>query len=190
MANMSHTASSGCLTKALYPYSRLEECSWQPEEVARHLATLISGGGSTTDSAFLLSRGWSSSQAPAMRNMFGSNQMQGDKDDVPKSRCSFCLPVLNALLGQVKEPLIIMLLGSAALSLFLGNTADAISIGMALFIVSLVAAIQGYRSEVALEKLATLVPHTCTVLREGRVMDGFRARDLVVGDLVLLATGK
>ena len=67
---------------------------------------------------------------------------------------------------------------------------DAISIAIALLIVSLVAAIQEYRSEVALEKLASLVPHTCTVLRDGRVMDGFLARDLVVGDLVLLATGE
>jgi Ca2+-transporting ATPase len=83
-----------------------------------------------------------------------------------------------------------MLLGSAGLSVFLGNTADAISIGIALLIVSLVAAVQEYRSEIALEKLANLVPHTCTVMRDGRVMDGFLARELVVGDLVLVATGE
>ncbi len=40
-----------------------------------------------------------------------------------------------------------MLLFSAGISLLLGNQADAISIGMALGIVSLVAAIQEYRSE-------------------------------------------
>jgi Ca2+-transporting ATPase len=83
-----------------------------------------------------------------------------------------------------------MLLGSAAISLLLGNRADAISIGIALLIVSLVAAIQEYRSEAALEKLANLVPHTCTVLRDGQVRDSFLAKDLVVGDLVLLATGE
>ena len=175
-----------------YPYSRSEECSWQPEEAARHLASLVTGQRegvtSATDSAHLLSRGWSSGQAPAMRSMFGANRMAGDKDEQHKVNC--CLPVLHALMSQLKEPLIVMLLGSAGLSLFLGNTADAISIAIALLIVSLVAAIQEYRSEVALEKLANLVPHTCTVLRDGRVMDGFLARDLVVGDLVLLATGE
>jgi Ca2+-transporting ATPase len=120
--------------------------------------------------------------------MYGANRMAGDKDD--QNKVNFCMPVLNALMSQLKEPLTLMLLGSAGLSLFLGNTADAISIAIALLIVSLVAAIQEYRSEVALEKLASLVPHTCTVLRDGRVMDGFLARDLVVGDLVLLATGE
>ncbi|KAL3917121.1 MAG: hypothetical protein SGILL_004860 [Bacillariaceae sp.] len=89
----------------------------------------------------------------------------------------------------MKEPLIIMLLFSAGISLLLGNTADAISIGIALLIVSMVAAVQEYRSEQALEKLAHLVPHTCTVLRDGHVLDGFPAKELVVGDLIMLATG-
>jgi len=101
----------------------------------------------------------------------------------------FLLPVLTTLVSQLKEPLILMLLGSAAISILLGNTADAVSIGIALLIVSLVAAVQEYRSEQALEKLASLVPHTCTVLRDGQVLDGFLGQDLVSGDLVLLATG-
>lgn len=120
--------------------------------------------------------------------MFGSNIMSGDSSEQAKGSCIG--PVLSALLSQLKEPLILMLLGSAGLSIFLGNTADAISIGIALLIVSLVAAVQEYRSEQALEKLANLVPHTCTVLRDGRVSDGFLAKELVVGDLVLLATGE
>jgi magnesium-transporting ATPase (P-type) len=70
----------------------------------------------------------------------------------------------------------------------LDNTSDAISIGIALFIVSLVAAVQEYRSEKALENLADLVPHTSTVVRDGHVHDGFPAKQLVVGDLILLAT--
>lgn len=82
-----------------------------------------------------------------------------------------------------------MLLFSAGVSILLGNASDAISIGIALLIVSLVAAVQEYRSERALEQLAHLVPPTCTCLRDGRVLDHFPARELVVGDLVLLATG-
>ena len=42
---------------------------------------------------------------------------------------------------------------------------------------------------IALEKLADLVPHTCTVLRDGRAHDRFPAKELVVGDLVVLTTG-
>jgi Ca2+-transporting ATPase len=129
--------------------------------------------------------------------MYGSNTMRDDEADTATSSSSFflrmspCMPaILSALYGQLKEPLILMLLFSAGLSIFLGNTADAVSIGVALLIVSLVAAIQEYRSEAALEKLAHLVPHTCTVLRDGRVLDGFLAKELVVGDLVLLGTGE
>jgi Ca2+-transporting ATPase len=126
---------------------------------------------------------------------FGSNTMVDDEQEQPTPSSfiirmfPFLPAVLHALYGQLKEPLILMLLSSAALSLFLGNTADAISIGVALLVVSLVAAVQEYRSEAALEKLAHLVPHTCTVLRDGRVLDGFLAKELVVGDLVLLGTG-
>ena len=83
-----------------------------------------------------------------------------------------------------------MLLASASVSILLGNTSEAISIGMALLIVSLVAAVQEYRSEQALEKLNHLVPHMCTVVRDGQVKDSVLAQDLVVGDLVLLSTGE
>lgn len=208
-------------TPYAYPYTRSEECSWQPEEVARHLAALATttvvktastsgaapgGGGaagdetktttsSATASTHLLSHGWSKRQIRMLRDNYGVNRMPGEKaDEVPANffdrRMPFLWPVFGALFGQLKEPLIIMLLGSAGLSLVLGNTADAISIGIALLIVSLVAAVQEYRSEVALEKLHNLVPPTCTVLRDGMVSDGNLARDLVVGDLVLLATGE
>jgi Ca2+-transporting ATPase len=179
-----------------YPYSRAEECSWQPEEVARQLSSLGGGNVSTDSSHLLMHRGWSSGQVSTLRMKFGSNTMVDDEQEQPTPSSfiirmfPFLPAVLHALYGQLKEPLILMLLSSAALSLFLGNTADAISIGVALLVVSLVAAVQEYRSEAALEKLAHLVPHTCTVLRDGRVLDGFLAKELVVGDLVLLGTGE
>lgn len=188
-----------------YPYTRAEECSWQPEEVARHISSLAktnnpltstdsSSSSSSSSSTHLLSHGWSTHQVSYLRSTFGSNIMGADQDD-PQSKyrifqvCPYLLPIVGALSEQLKEPLIIMLLFSAAISLLLGNKADAVSIGIALLIVSLVAAVQEYRSEQALEKLAHLVPHTCTVLRDSRVLDAFPAKELVVGDLVLLGTG-
>jgi len=156
--------------------------------------TPLSPPAATATTTHLLSHGWSSRQIQVLRSMYGSNCMINEKDSQRSSALchvpSFVLPVLSAMASQLKEPLILMLLGSAVLSVFLGNAADAMSIGIALCIVALVAAIQEYRSEAALEKLANLVPHTCTVLRDGQVSDGFPAKDLVVGDLVLLATGE
>ena len=153
-------------------------------------------------SSNLLTRGRATMDIRTLRHTFGSNSLHGDHnhDDDPNQQASpikqfikrmsdILLPILTCFTGQLKEPLIIMLLVSAGISLFLGNQADAISIALALTIVSLVAAIQEYRSEKALEKLADLVPHTCTVVRDGRAMDHFPAVDLVVGDLIVLSTG-
>jgi magnesium-transporting ATPase (P-type) len=295
-ATSTEAASSGnkaaSSSSVVYPYTRAEECRWQPEEVARHLAALaiphsssssspsasssasemMTAGVSTTTTTtttthhLLLSHGWSSRQIPSLRQRYGANQMSsGSKDDATttsygngssshllgyfasyRAACTamynnnnnhnhnnhnnhhnnsnsnsnnhnYCLvirllgmhvyfltrgnpclrrfhstlvvPIWSALYGQLKEPLILMLLGSAGISILLGNAADAISIGFALLIVSLVAAVQEYRSEQALEKLQHILPHTCTVLRDGLVQDHFLARDLVVGDLILLSTG-
>jgi Ca2+-transporting ATPase len=217
---------------ANYPYSRSEECSWQPEEAARHLSALSgsassnatntntdydplissSNNGSAIDNdttinsrLSLLTRGRCTMDIRTLRYTFGSNSLHGDHNheydndhsnsssspikQFTKQISEILLPILSAFTDQLKEPLIIMLLFSASISLFLGNKADAISIALALTIVSLVAAIQEYRSEKALEKLADLVPHTCTVVRDGRAHDHFPAVDLVVGDLVVLSTG-
>jgi Ca2+-transporting ATPase len=55
--------------------------------------------------------------------------------------------VLRAFCNQLREPLILMFLFLAGVPLCLGNAADVVSIRMALVIVSMVAAIQEYRSK-------------------------------------------
>ena len=196
-SNATTTTTTATTSTTAYPFTRSQECAWQPEEVARHLAQLALtthhdnlADSSSSTSTHLLHHGWSSRQIEILRSAFGANTLQGDaQEDEKESPLSCLAPILSALAGQVNEPLILMLLGSAALSVFLGNVADAVSIAIALLIVSAVAAVQEYRSEAALSALQNLVPHTCTVVRDGVVLDKFLARHLVVGDLVLLATG-
>ena len=169
-----------------YPYTRADECSWQPEEAARRLGALLpssssappllargdgydplaradAGGESdphaiSTGGSNLLTRGRGSGEVRALRAAYGSNALHGDDVDEPsqaapsfyagaKKRMQAVLPIVGAFYDQLKEPLILMLLCSAAISLFLGNSADAVSIALALSIVSLVAAVQEYRSE-------------------------------------------
>ena len=231
---------------SLYPYSRSEECSWQPDEVSNHLSDLLSvasdsipksaktasllsnlhrlkrdsaggsdGVGRSSSYNNLFNSGWSTQQARYLRLLFGSNVVGDEEDDekndkgkngiscmggrvliqFPKfkalKKMMPCVcPIFEAFASQFNEPLNLMLLASAAISLFLGQTADAVSIGFALAIVSLVAAVQEYRSEAALEKLADLVPHTCTVMRDGKVRDNFEAKNLVIGDLIVLSSGE
>lgn len=216
------------MMSSLYPYNRIEECSWQPEEAARYLSSLVriiedsevpspslrnkmrASSLDTHDGPLqLMSRGWTSQYVHKLRSLFGENSVNGRRNDEETiccfpatkvfslgqfsrwSRLSPCLlSVISAFISQLKEPLILMLLASALVSVVMGQKADAISIGVALTIVSLVAAIQEYRSEEALEKLVDLVPHTCTVIRDGRVQEHFLAKELVVGDLVILGTGE
>jgi P-type Ca2+ transporter type 2C len=190
----------------LYPYSRSEECSWSPEDVARHLSSFLLGlsrGSSGHPPIPLLSQGLSTAQVLQIRQRLGINSITQDdliqcSDDLHHSilwrfrRFVYTVlrPIVESLLGQLKEPLIWMLLGSAAISIVLGNTSDALSIAASLWIVSCVAAIQEYRSERALERLTHLVPHTCTVVRDqGTIYTHLRATELVVGDLLLVQTG-
>lgn len=194
-----------------YPFTRQEECSWHPEEAGRKLSQLIHFASNGSYSTYwdqessrgslqhLITRGWSTEQARFLRSKWGKNTLRGKDEDDRNSQHRICryihriapwfLPIVSGFLSQFNEPLNIMLLISAAISLMLKQTSDAISIGLALTIVSLVAAIQEYRSEAALEKLNDLVPHTCTVLRDGAVRDQYPAKHLVVGDLIVLSTG-
>lgn len=99
---------------------------------------------------------------------------------------------------QFKNPLIIMLLASAALSILMGQYDDAISISLAIFIVVSVAFVQEYRSEQSLQALNKLVPHYCHVYRytidyyqpfSDNQLATLLASVLIPGDVVRFSTG-
>lgn len=66
---------------------------------------------------------------------------------------------------QFREPLIILLLISAFLSIFVGNMDDAVSITIAVTIVVTVGFVQEYRSEKSIEALNHLVPNHAHLVR-------------------------
>ncbi|CAM9905541.1 unnamed protein product, partial [Laminaria digitata] len=78
-------------------------------------------------------------------------------------------PLYTKYLEQFKDPLILLLLGSAVLSVLIKQYDDAVSIFMAVTIVATVAFVQEYRSEKSLQALTTLLPPHATSLREGKV---------------------
>ena len=121
-------------------------------------------------------------------------------------------------LSQFKETLILLLLASAAVSFFMGNTSDAVSIAIAVTIVVTVGFVQEYRSEKSIESLNKLVPYHAHLIRAGQdsnrwqrretheqtqmspMLNGstsplraasitVQARQLVEGDLVIFSTG-
>ena len=74
-------------------------------------------------------------------------------------------PLWLRFLKQFKETLILLLLGSAAISFFMGNIDDGVSITVAVTIVVTVGFVQEYRSEKSLEALNQLVPHFAHIIR-------------------------
>lgn len=126
-------------------------------------------------------------------------------------------PLWLRFIKQFKEPLILLLLGSAAISALLSNYDDAISITIAVTIVVTVAFVQEYRSEKSLEALNSLVPHSARVIRSAdnqseaspaalqngdashmskqtlnasqKASTTVSATQLVPGDLILFSTG-
>lgn len=125
-----------------------------------------------------LNAGLTSTEAQRRRKVHGPNNFEITEDD----------PLWKKYLDQFKNPLILLLLASAGVSLFMRQFDDAISITMAITIVVTVAFIQEYRSEKSLEALTKLVPPKCHCIRNNELTT-FLAEDLVPGDIVSIGIG-
>ena len=75
-------------------------------------------------------------------------------------------PLWLRFIKQFRETLILLLLASAAISFFMGNYDDAVSITLAVTIVVSVGFVQEYRSEQSLQALNRLVPHNAHLVRD------------------------
>ena len=95
---------------------------------------------------------------------------------------------LRLLAAQFRNILILILLVAAAVSLTLGETVEAVAILVIIFISILLGFAQEYRAERALESLRRIAAPNARVWRSGRE-SVIPARELVPGDVILLATG-
>ncbi|VDK17272.1 unnamed protein product [Anisakis simplex] len=125
-----------------------------------------------------LGRGLSTAEAIRRQKYSGFNEFEIAEHD----------SLWKKYLDQFKNPLILLLLASAAISVLMKQVDDAISITVAIVIVVTVGFVQEYRSEKTLEQLNKLVPPSCHAVRDGREVQ-FLARELVPGDIVLLNVG-
>uniref|UniRef100_A0A8C1ATV4 Calcium-transporting ATPase n=1 Tax=Cyprinus carpio carpio TaxID=630221 RepID=A0A8C1ATV4_CYPCA len=108
------------------------------------------------------------------------------------TKCTDCIedePLWKKYISQFKDPLILLLLASAVISVLMRQFDDAVSITVAIIIVVTVAFVQEYRSEKSLEELGKLVPPECHCVREGH-LEHLLARELVPGDTVCLSVGE
>jgi Ca2+-transporting ATPase len=96
--------------------------------------------------------------------------------------------LVSNFLEKFKDPMISLLLSSAAISIVVGNKSDAFSIVGAVIIVLTVAFVQENKSAESLKALRTLAPPTCRAIRDGKQSE-FLARNLVLGDIVVFSRG-
>lgn len=123
-------------------------------------------------------RGLASSEAAARLASNGCN-------DVPLEATP---PWWRVLLRQFTSPLIVALLAAAALSVGMGDVADAAFIGIVLAINATIGGVQEWRAERSTDALRRLLRCTAVVVRDGVPLE-VDARHVVAGDVLLLESG-
>ena len=123
-------------------------------------------------------KGLSSDEAERRLEKFGPNELQAQRRISPWS----------ILFEQFKNVLIVILLLATALSAFLGHGVEAIAITVIVLFAVILGFIQEFRAERAIEALREMAAPSATVIRDGRDQR-LPARELVPGDLIVLATG-
>ncbi|WP_148207123.1 cation-translocating P-type ATPase [Heliomicrobium modesticaldum] len=103
-------------------------------------------------------------------------------------RAAEAVPLWRRLLAQFTDFMILVLLAATAISVFLGEMADAITILVIVVMNAVLGFVQEYRAEQSLEALKKLTAPEARVLREGHEMR-VAAHTIVPGDLVLLEAG-
>ncbi len=139
--------------------------AWSIEETARELGTHLSNGLTGAEARARLERN-------------GPNELK------EKPRPGF----LSLLFDQFKDFLIIILILSAVLSVFLGEWIDAIVILAIVALNSIIGVVQESKAEASLAALKKMSAPNARVIRDGHQLT-IPARELVVGDLVLVEAG-
>jgi Mg2+-importing ATPase len=98
------------------------------------------------------------------------------------------LGFFGEIFQRSKNPLVIQLLVIAVVSLALGDVRAATVVGAMVILSVALGYVQERRSNNAVEKLLSMIKATCTAVRGGKEIE-LPLRDLVPGDLVVLAAG-
>ncbi|CAD7769778.1 Potassium-transporting ATPase ATP-binding subunit [Candidatus Methanoperedenaceae archaeon GB37] len=122
--------------------------------------------------------GLSAAEAASRLLRDGPNELASKKSRRP----------LELLLDQFKNFLIIILLAAAIVSAVVGSPTDALVIVLIVVLAALLGFLQEHRAGRDIEALKEMTAPTATVLRDGVELE-IPARELVVGDILVLRTG-
>jgi len=89
---------------------------------------------------------------------------------------------------QFSDFMVLILLGATAISAFMGETMEAITIFAIVIVNAILGFIQEFRTEKTLEALKNLAAPSAKVIREGKIQS-ITAENIVPGDIILLEAG-
>ena len=122
--------------------------------------------------------GLSTAEAAQRLSRFGPNQISESARRSP----------WHMFFGQFTDFMILVLLGAAVISGFIGEAVDTVAILVIVLLNAVVGFIQEYRAERAMAALKKLAASSARVLRDGMVVE-IVANQLVPGDIVLIEAG-
>ncbi|MCI8396735.1 MAG: hypothetical protein HFJ52_03495 [Clostridia bacterium] len=130
-----------------------------------------------------IEKGLSSEEVSKKRAEFGVNEIEG------KKKQSFIIKFLN----EFKDFMIIVLIIAAIVSGYIGiregeGITDSIIILIVVIMNAIIGVVQESKAEKSLEALQKMSAHVTKVIRNGNIQI-IEAKDIVVGDVVILDTG-
>lgn len=123
--------------------------------------------------------GLSSEEAARRLTQYGFNKLKGK----PKKS------LISLFLSQLKDMLIYVLLGAAAITIFIGEYSDAIIILFVVLLNALIGVVQEYKAEKAVEALQKMTTPKSLVRRGGEVVE-IKSEEVVPGDIIILDAGR
>ena len=126
-----------------------------------------------------LTQGLNNEEALARLKEHGKNELIKQKKET----------ILQLFFDQLKDPMVIILLVGALISIFLSEYLDAGIILIVIVLNATIGVIQEYKAEKAIEALEKLSTPKAYVIREGFLKE-IDSKDLVIGDVVELEVGR
>ncbi len=125
-----------------------------------------------------LHNGLTGAEVTRRLNEYGPNELQADPGR----------SLWSMLMAQFQDVMVLMLMGAAIISGFMGEITDSIVILLIVALNAIIGVVQESKAESSLAALKQLSAPRATVVRDGNAQE-IPARELVPGDLVLLEAG-
>jgi Ca2+-transporting ATPase len=125
-----------------------------------------------------LHQGLTTSQVTQSRSTYGENKVED------KSKNG----LLAAVLGLVKEPMLILLIVASAIYFLTGSQGEGLFMLGAIIVISAISIYQDSKSRNALAELKSLTQPKCRVIRNGAEAEILR-EEIVIGDYLILEEG-